>query len=186
MALFNFFSTTSLLAREIKINESPASGEFYLYVEGDEIGLMNWILKKLGLKDPSVCLSVSDLYVTRINAKKNYHVTPTSQVHNFNSGFTKNKGLLILAFTFFLGAIVSIITIIGPIILGLLGLLCIWLYKKSGSMTVGLTTFNGAGNERMRIKSGLTGKQLEKKDFEELFNALKNAVSNNSNYFTKK
>ena len=52
-------------------------------------------------------------------------------------------------------------------------------------MVVGLSTFNGAGSEMMSIKSGFSGKKLDKSDFEQLFGALKNAVSDNSKYFSK-
>ena len=63
MGLFNKVKTTNLLAREIKMDENPTGEDPYLYVEGDETGFVNWILKKLGLKDPSVSLSISKLWI---------------------------------------------------------------------------------------------------------------------------
>ena len=89
--------TITLLAREVRINENPASGEDFMYIEGDQVGFVNWLLKTLGLKDPSVSFSISDRFITRVEAKKQYAVIPTSEIHNINAGFAKNKQLLIRA-----------------------------------------------------------------------------------------
>jgi hypothetical protein len=195
MGLFNRTTTTTLLAREIKINENPASGENYLYVEGDETGFLNWILKKVGLKDPSISLSIADKYVTRINGGKYFSVIPTSEIHDFRSGFAKNKWLLLRAIISFLSGLFLFIVSIDENDAGIgfmfllffvaLGLLHVWLYKRSGAMIVELNTFNGSGSEKMRVKSGLTGMRLGKENFEQLFGSLKNVLSNNSKYFRK-
>ena len=183
--------TITLLAREVKINENPSSGENFMYIEGDEVGFVNWLLKTLGLKDPSVSFSISDRFITRVEGKKQYSIIPTSEVHNINAGFAKNKKLLLLAGLFSLLALVVLFIaideeegffmVIFPI---LFTLVCIWLYGRSGGLNIGVSTFNGNG-DNIIVKSGLTGYKLEKDDFEKTFHAVKNAASNNSKYFKK-
>lgn len=192
--LFQRKKTTSLLAREIKINENPTSGDYYIYVEGDEIGFMNWLLKTLGLKDPSVSLSISDKYVTRVNGKKDFSVIPTSEIHNFNAGFAKNKGLILRAIAAIFAGLFFLVTSISAresgmgfgllVVCILIAFVFLYLYSRSGGLSIGVTTFNNNG-EQMMIKSGLTGTKLEKNDFEKSFNAVKNAVSEKSKYFNK-
>jgi hypothetical protein len=183
--------TITLLAREVKINENPSSGENFMYIEGDEVGFVNWLLKTLGLKDPSVSFSISDRFITRVEGKKQYSIIPTSEVHNINAGFAKNKKLLLLAGLFSLLALVVLFIaideeegffmVIFPI---LFTLVCIWLYGRSGGLNISVSTFNGNG-DNIIVKSGLTGYKLEKNDFEKTFHAVKNAASNNSKYFKK-
>jgi len=48
-----------------------------------------------------------------------------------------------------------------------------------------VSCFKDLYGEDIRIKSGLTGKKLDKSDFENVFNALKNASSNSSTYYKK-
>ena len=193
MGLFNKVKTTNLLAREIKMDENPTGEDPYLYVEGDETGFVNWILKKLGLKDPSVSLSISDKYITLVTGKKHFSITPTAQIHNFDTGFAKDKSLLIKAIFSYVGGLgLPIIdklfgfrgdTTLIAFLLLIAGTIFLWLYSKSGAMIVGLSTFNGSGNERINVKSGMTGNKLDKSGFEKLFNSLKSAVSKNSKYF---
>ena len=162
-----------------------------MYIEGDEVGFVNWLLKTLGLKDPSVSFSISDRFITRVEGKKQYSIIPTSEVHNINAGFAKNKKLLLLAGLFSLLALVVLFIaideeegffmVIFPI---LFTLVCIWLYGRSGGLNIGVSTFNGNG-DNIIVKSGLTGYKLEKDDFEKTFHAVKNAASNNSKYFKK-
>jgi hypothetical protein len=45
LSKFGIGGVTTLLARNIVINENPANGENYLLVEGDEVGFLNWLLK---------------------------------------------------------------------------------------------------------------------------------------------
>ncbi|MBM3430249.1 MAG: hypothetical protein FJX99_04615 [Bacteroidetes bacterium] len=162
---------TTLIARQIDINPNPSSGQDYLYVEGDQVGFMNWLLKLLGLKDPSIRISINDSFITRVEEGKFYTVSPTSGIYGFSSGFSKDKKLLILA-------ILLIWTIIPPIILFIL-------YTRSGAMTASVSCFKDGFGTSIRIKSGLTGKQLQKSDFEDVFNALKNVTSNNSQFYNK-
>jgi hypothetical protein len=186
--------TITLLAREVRINENPASGEDFMYIEGDQVGFMNWLLKLLGLKDPSVSFSISDRFITRVEGKKQYAIIPTSEIHNINAGFAKNKQLLVRAG---ICALVGFIALIGGLaerkggpffmlfaLMAILAVVFIWLYGRSGGLNVGVSTFNGDG-DTIIVKSGLTGYKLEKDDFEKTFHAMKNAASNNSKYFKK-
>ena len=61
----------------------------------------------------------------------------------------------------------------------------IWLYGRSGALIASVSCYKDQYGENSRIKSGLTGKKLDKADFENVFNALKNASSNSSNYYKK-
>jgi hypothetical protein len=186
--------TITLLAREVRINENPASGEDFMYIEGDQVGFMNWLLKLLGLKDPSISFSISDRFITRVEGKKQYAIIPTSEIHNINAGFAKNKQLLVRAG---ICALVGFIALLGGFaerkggpffmlfaLMAVLTVVFIWLYGKSGGLNVGVSTFNGDG-DTIIVKSGLTGYKLEKNDFEKTFHAVKNAASNNSKYFKK-
>lgn len=194
MGLFKRINNTTLLARDIKINENPINGDFYLYVESNEIGFMNWVLKTPGLKDLSVSLSISDKFITRVNGKKHFSIKPTSQIHNFDSGFAKNNALFVSAMSCFLIGLMGFITMVSKsagsafgtlIFMAIIGAIFLWLYSKYGAMVIGLSKFNDSGNETLSIRSGMTGKKLDKSDFEQLFIALKNAVSENSQYFKK-
>jgi len=187
--------TITLLAREVKINENPTSGEDFMHIEGDEIGFINWLLKTLGLKDPSVSFSISDRFITRVEGKKQFSIIPTSEIHNINAGFAKNKQLLLRAGIF---ALLSFAFLIMGVtarrggtpqfglfaLFAILTIVYIWLYGRSGGLNVGVSTFNGDG-DTIIVKSGLTGYKLEKNDFEKTFHAVKNAASNNSKYFKK-
>lgn len=186
--------TITLLAREVKINENPMSGEDFMYIEGDQVGFINWLLKLIGLKDPSVSFSISDRFITRVEGKKQYSIIPTSEIHNISAGFAKNKQLLVRAGIFALvGFICLILGLVerkgGPFfmmfaLMAVLTIVFIWLYGRSGGLNVGVSTFNGDG-DTIIVKSGLTGYKLEKNDFEKTFHAVKNAASNNSKYFKK-
>jgi hypothetical protein len=163
------FGVTTLLARKIEFNPNPAEGEDYVYIEGDKIGFLNWLLKTLGLSDPSIRLSINNKFITKVEGGKLYDLSPTSGIYNFSAGYTMNKSLLLLAILF-------IWTIILPIIFFIL-------YKRSASLVIFINCYKEGVYESMSIKSGLTGKKLEKSDFENIFNALKNVSSKNSGYF---
>jgi hypothetical protein len=171
LSKFGIGGVTTLLARNIVINENPANGENYLLVEGDEVGFLNWLLKILGLKDPSVKFSINDNYITTVNGGKLFTVSPTSQIYGFSSGFSKDKNLLILAILF-------IWTIILPIIF-------YFLYTRSGAMVVTVNCFKDGVGQSIRVKEGLTGKKLDKSDFEGVYNAIKNVSATNSTFYKK-
>lgn len=186
--------TITLLAREVRINENPNPGEDFMYIEGDQVGFINWLLKLIGLKDPSVSFSISDCFITRVEGKKQYSIIPTSEIHNINAGFAKNKQLLVRAG---ICALIGFVALIGGVasrkgapffmlfaFMAVLTIVWIWLYGRSGGLNVGVSTFNGDG-DTIIVKSGLTGYKLEKNDFEKTFHAVKNAASNNSKYFKK-
>lgn len=186
---FGKSNQATILAREVRINENPSVGESYIYIEGDQIGFLNWLLKLLGLKDPSIVFSISEDYVTRIEGKKSYSIIPTSEIHNINSGFSKNKNYLLLALGTAFSALTSLILAVEEgefaplfVLMALLTALFLWLYKRSGGLIVGVTTFNGLG-EFVAVQSGMTGYKLEKDDFEKVFRSVKNAVRSNSKYY---
>jgi hypothetical protein len=188
-AFFGKSNQATILAREVRINENPSVGESYIYIEGDQIGFLNWLLKLLGLKDPSIVFSISEDYVTRIEGKKSYSIIPTSEIHNINSGFSKNKNYLLLALGTAFSALTSLILAVEEgefiplfVLMALLTALFLWLYKRSGGLIVGVTTFNGLG-ELVAVQSGMTGYKLEKDDFEKVFRSVKNAVRSNSKYY---
>ncbi|MFN5877787.1 MAG: hypothetical protein ACK44B_02895, partial [Flavobacteriales bacterium] len=134
-------------------------------------------------------------FITRVDGGKFYQVSPTSGIYGFNAGFTKNKKLLVSAFLcFFIGLVVLILSLgegdagpgfIGLILFALIGAIFFWLYGRSGALIASVSCFKDLYGEDIRIKSGLTGKKLDKSDFENVFNALKNASSNSSTYYKK-
>jgi hypothetical protein len=194
-AMLGVGGVTTLLARKIEINPNPSDGEDYLYVEGDQVGFWNWLLKLLGLKDPSVKVTINSQFITRVDGGKFYQVSPTSGIYGFNAGFTKNKKLLLMAALFFFIGLVTLILslgegdagpgFIGLILFGAVGAICLWLYGRSGALIASVSCFKDPYGEDIRIKSGLTGKKLDKNDFENVFNALKNASTNSSSYYKK-
>jgi hypothetical protein len=193
LSMLGIGGVTKLLARKIEINPSPADGEDYLYVEGDQVGFWNWLLKVLGLKDPSVKVTISHRFITRVDGGKNYSVSPTSGIYGFNAGFSKNKKLLVLGALFILTGLLMLIMglagdgagagFMGFLVFAIIGAICIWLYGRSGSLIASVNCFKDGYGENISVKSGLTGKKLEKSDFENLFNALKNASANSSSYY---
>ena len=181
---------TTLLARKIEINPNPSDGEDYLFVEGDQVGFWNWLLKLLGLKDPSVKVTINSQFITRVDGGKFYQVSPTSGIYGFNAGFTKNKKLLVAAVVAILLAIICLLggekeSTILALLLVVVAVVCIFLYGRSGALIASVSCFKDPYGEDIRIKSGLTGKKLDKNDFENVFNALKNASSNSSSYYKK-
>lgn len=167
--MFGVGGVTTLLAREINVNPNAGDGENYISIEGDQIGFINWILKILGLMDPSVKLTIDNRYITRVDGGKFYAISPTSGIYNFSSGYSMNKSYLILAILF-------IWTIILPIVFFIL-------YKRSASLVLNVDCFKTGVYESISVKSGFTGKKLEKSDFENIFQALKNASSKSSQYY---
>ena len=191
LSMLGVGGVTTLLARKIEINPNPANGEDYLFVEGDQVGFWNWLLKLVGLKDPSIKVSINDQFITRVDGGKFYQVSPTSGIYGFNAGFTKNKKLLVMAVLCILIGLFALVAGGGKegfyilLLLLVVALIMVWLYGRSGALIASVSCFKDQYGEDIRIKSGYTGKKLDKSDFENVLNALKNASSNSSTYYKK-
>jgi len=177
--------STTLLASKIEINPNPETGEHYLFLEGNKVGFIPWLLKKLGLMDPSVKISVDDKLITRVDGGKQYTVAPTASVYGFSAGYSNKKRLLVqailaLVFGIFFGISIHISVLIVGI---LLALVFFWLYKRSGALSMSLSCYKDGFGADLRVKSGLTGKKLNKSDFENVFNALRNVSQANSQFY---
>jgi len=179
-----FKSTPTLLASKIDVNPAPSSGEHYLFIEGNKIGFIAWLLKILGLKDPSVKIIVDDKLIKRVDGGKKFSVAPTSSIYGFTSGYSNKKLYLVLMIL--MACLTLYFLVKAPIlaiILAALGFLFFWLYKRSGAIEVSIACYKDGFGVDMRVKSGLTGKKLDKSDFENIFNAIRNVSEINSKFY---
>ena len=176
--------STTLLASKIEINPNPESGEHYLFLEGNKVGFIPWLLKKLGLMDPSVKISVDDKLIKRVDGGKEYTVAPTASIYGFSAGWSNKKRLLVQAILALLLGLYGITVHISLLIAGIiLALVFFWLYKRSGALSMSVSCYKDGFGADLRVKSGLTGKKLNKSDFENIFNALRNVSQANSQFY---
>ncbi|MDA9986906.1 hypothetical protein N9E11_02660 [Crocinitomicaceae bacterium] len=187
--MFKLFSaSTTLLASKIEFNPNPSEGEHYLFIEGDKVGFIAWLLKLLGLSDPSVKVIVDDKLIKRIDGGKKYTVSPTSSIYGFSSGYSNNKLYLVLMILMVCLALFFLVISARPIlviliVLAALGGLFYWLYKRSGALEMSIQCYKDGHGANLRVKSGLTGKKLDKSDFENIFNSINNASQANSQFY---
>ncbi len=106
MSIFKRKSIT-LLVRDFIVNPEAKNQEPYLTIEGDRKGLISWILKIIGLRDPSVRFELSNNDMILISRKKDYTYFPTKEVHNYNISHGKNKFYIVLAVISFIIFLIS-------------------------------------------------------------------------------
>lgn len=177
-----FRTSTTLLASKIESNPNPSEGEHYLFIEGNKVGFIAWLLKLLGLSDPSVKISIDDKLIKRIDGGKKYTVSPTSSIYGFGSGYSSNKMLLVLAILAVIGGLLTMEVI--AIVLGLIvAAILFFLYTRSGALEMSIACYKDGHGANLRVKSGLTGKKLDKSDFENIFNSLRNVSQANSQFY---
>lgn len=194
--LSNFFSlfnqtTVNVLAREAKFD--PANAQNPIIIEGDKKGFIPWLLKLIGLSDPSYRLEVIDDKIITCEGKKSYDYLPCSLISGYSVGFKNNKGYLVACLTLLFSSFMSFIAGLGDgeflsglglaVILGALAGLFYWLYKRSGAFTFSIKCYNGEGLRTIRMVSGFTGLKLDKSMITQAAEATALAAKK-SNYFS--
>jgi hypothetical protein len=110
-----------------------------LDIQGESIGLIKWLMSKLGLSDPPYSLVVTkDYFCTIAGQTKNY--LPFQELHDFLGGYKTKKLFLFRAS---LGAFITVFVFLGTLFDGAFGpaitllifgggisFLFYWLYKK--------------------------------------------------------
>ena len=158
MSLFGSKSDTIILKSfSVKPDENTI-----LDIQGERIGLIKWLLSKLGLSDPSYSLVVTKDYFCTIAGKTKIYL-PFKELHDFLGGYRNKKLFLFLAL---LGAFITVIGFLGNLFDGDFGAAIIllifgggisylfyWLYNNSGQMFISFNTFNG-NSITLNMKSG--------------------------------
>ena len=156
MSLFGSKSDTIILKSfSVKPDENTI-----LDIQGERIGLIKWLLSKLGLSDPSYSLVVTKDYFCTIAGKTKVYL-PFKELHDFLGGYRNKKLFLFLAM---FGAFVTVMIFIGsllnrldgiiiPFFTGGISYLFYWLYNNSGQMFISFNTFNG-NSITLNMKSG--------------------------------
>jgi hypothetical protein len=181
--------TVTLLAREITFDSANTSTP--IIIEGDRKGFFIWILKKLGIADPSYRVEVKNGNLITCAGKSHYTYLPLSLLSSYSAGFAKKKLYMVLAFLFGIVTVLYFLTLLLnndlewipiPIIIGLIGWLFLWLYKRSGVFNFKMSLYNGEGAVTIRLKSGLTGTTLDADIIQKALDATATAAKS-SQYF---
>jgi hypothetical protein len=182
--------TVTLLAREITFDSANTSTP--IIIEGDRKGVIIWILKKLGLIDPSYRVEVKNGNLITCAGKSQYTYLPLSLLSSYSAGFAKKKLYVVVAILFCICSFILLMMIMWhgfesepflvTIILGLLGGLFFWLYKRSGVFNFKMSLYNGEGAVTIRLKSGLTGASLDADIIQKALDATATAAKS-SQYF---
>lgn len=107
-----------------------------LEFKGQKTGFIAWLLGIMGLTDRTINFSISPNNVI-VREGKELHLYPTREITDIKAGYGSNKSFLV-------GVVIFILMAIPTFGISLLFAgLFIWLYKRSGSMYVSLSTFNG-------------------------------------------
>jgi hypothetical protein len=181
--------TVTLLARDI--NFDPTNTSNPIIIEGDRQGFFMWILKNFGLADPSYRVEVKNGNLITCAGKKQYTYLPLSLLSSYSAGFAKKKLYMVLALLFGIVTVLYFLVlllnndlewILGPIIIGSIGGLFFWLYKRSGVFNFKMSLYNGEGAVTIRLKSGLTGASLDADIIQKALDATATAAKS-SQYF---
>ena len=184
----NIFKSKSitLLARDFVVNTEAKDYDPYLTIEGDRKGIIAWILKLLGLRDPSVRFELSKNDMVLISRKKDYSYLPTKEVHSYNVSHGKNKFYIVLAVISFIIFLFSFAAgadfdenFWGLLFVGLF----FWLYKRSNSLRVSYNTYNNNGAVSLSLKSGNTGMLIDDSHFKQLLEISKYVMSSSSRFY---
>lgn len=169
-----------------------------LNIEGNKTGFVAWLLDKFSIKSRKVTFTFHNNFVAYITGGKNFDFLPTRDIHNYNIGYSNKKILLV---TSILIALVSIFIFLGLLfdgdggdgfvvlfLGGGLSFLFFWLFKRSAAIRISFSCQNLA-SKGIRIKSGVSGKQISMDDLHKLQDSLISCLELNSqwynNYFKK-
>ena len=169
-----------------------------LNIEGNKTGFVAWLLDKFSIKSRKLTFTFHNNYVSYITGGKDFDFLPTRDIHNFNIGYSNKKILLVVSI---LIALVSIFIFLGLLIDGeggegliflILGgglsFLFFWLFKRSSAIRIYFSCQN-LSFKGIRIKSGISGKQISMDDLHKLQDSITSCLELNSkwynNYFKK-
>tara|TARA_Y100000385_G_C12988399_1_gene591707 strand:+ start:249 stop:833 length:585 start_codon:yes stop_codon:yes gene_type:complete len=169
-----------------------------LNIEGNKTGFVVWLLDKFSIKSRKVTFTFHNNYVSYITGGKSFDFLPTRDIHNYNIGYSNKKILLV---TSILIALVSIFIFFSNtfnqdvgerfvvfFLGGGLSFRFFWLFKRSAAIRISFSCQNLA-SKGIRIKSGVSGKQISMDDLHKLQDSLISCLELNSkwynNYFKK-
>ena len=163
-----------------------------LNIDGNKTGFFAWFLDKLSIKSRKITFTVHKNYVSDITGGKDFYFLPTRDIHSYNIGYSNKKIFLILSI---LSALLSVILFFVKmedgrgisaffilILIGALSYLFFWLFKRSGAIKIYFSCQNSF-SKGIRIKSGISGKQISKDDLQKLNNSLTLCFEENSKWF---
>jgi len=87
----------TLIVREFEVNSSATDNDPLLRIRGHRKGFLFWILRILGLKDPSVELLLTKDKITTILSNREHHFLPTKQIHSYFVSKAKKKIWVVLS-----------------------------------------------------------------------------------------
>ena len=158
-----------VLARKFEVTDDFNSKDKpLLLIEGDKKGFIPWLLKKLGISDPSTTLRIEHDSIVTTEGGKSFSLLPIRDLHGLKVGYSNDKKYLFLA-------IITCWTIIGLF-------LFLWLYSRSGALEVSGNTSNNA-TFGLRLVSGLSGTKITKDDMFKALENLKKASEQSSRYY---
>ena len=169
-----------------------------LNIEGNKTGFVAWLLDKLSIKSRKLTFTFHKNYVSYITGGKDFDFLPSRDIHNYNIGYSNKKILLIISILIALASIFIFFGLlsegdfgdgVGILFLGGgLSFLFFWLFKRSAAIQIYFSCQNFA-SKGIRIKSGVSGKQITMDDLHKLQDSLISCLEVNSkwynNYFKK-
>ena len=188
LSMFGIKSQGSMiLLKELRFNTDDNSK---VRIKGEKVGILQWILSKIGLADISYCLSVKEDRIA-IESGKSINILPLKELHDFSGGFKNSKILLVAAIglaIFNLFALVASGQIMPFIFMSLISALLYYLFKKSGMLFLEFSSFNGMTYSlKMRSGSGTLqgGETVDYQTMIDIINNVTELAKDNSKYYSK-
>lgn len=191
--LFKKPTPPTLLLESYSINESSNDGQL-IQIIGNRTGIFAWIMDKLGIRNRKFIFKYYQDHIVIEQGGKLYEIIPSRDVFKSTIGYSNNKLLLIMAvLATLLGVLVLLAGLIdgklaqgltGFVFNGIISAILFYLFKRSGAIEFSLETQNNL-NLGIRIKSGITGKEIDKSDMERMKNIIFSSLSNSSRWYNK-
>ena len=185
-----FKSTPTILLEDYLVGNK--GDDTLLNIDGNKTGFYSWLLDKLSIKSRKITFTVHKNYVSDITGGKDFHFLPTRDIHSYNIGYSNKKILLILSILFpLIGVIFGLASsdsgepgtgVFLFFLFSALSYLLFWLFKRSSAIRIYFSCQNSLF-KGIRIKSGVTGKQISEDDLQKLNNSLTSCFEENSKWF---
>ena len=166
--------------------------DILLNIDGNKTGFFAWFLDKLSIKSRKITFTVHKNYVSNLTGGKDFYFLPTRDIHSYNISYSNKKILLIISI---LSALLSVFLFLvgiveGEVLLPFFMLILVsgfsfmffLLFKRSGAIQIYFSCQNHLF-KGLRIKSGISGKQISKDDLQKLNNSLTSCFEENSKWF---